>query len=218
MTGIRRHRAPDRPAARALAALGSRLGIGALLIAAIAVGSLIKSVTPDTDTRERPFIRTGAPGEATDARTFEVRVLEVRGAKKIVRLGRERETGGVWVLVKVQAVARHEPTTIGYAAVRDARGRLFHATERIAQPLLGGRTLQPGVPVEGEIVFEVPADAAVSLSIRLAWTPLDQRMDAMAEIGLDIDAASVAAWQAATEAARITDAKLAIGPDGQVTG
>ena len=211
MTEVRRHRAPRGPVGQALAGLGSRLGIGALLIAAIAVGGLVKSATPDADTRERPFVRTGRLGETVDARTFEVRVLDVRGAKEIVRSGRTRTTGGVWVLVKVQAVARGEPTTIGYAALRDGRGRLFHATERITQPLARSRTLQPGIPVEGEIVFEVPVEAATDLSIRLAWTSIDQRMEAMAEVPLDIDAAMVAAWRAQAGPVTVADATVVTG-------
>lgn len=189
MNDVRSHRAP----ATGLAAFGLRLGVGALVVAAIAIGGTINSSTPDVDARERPFIQTARQGDAVDVRTFDVQVLEVRGAKKISRSGKVRDSVGVWVLVKVRAEARREPVLLGYAALRDERGRTFYATQRISQPLAGGRTLQPGLPVEGEIAFEVPADVT-ALSIRLAKSPLDQRMDAMAEIALGADRATVEGW------------------------
>lgn len=203
MNDVRSHRAPPGT----LAAFGSRLGVGALVIAAIALGGVVKSYTPDADTRERPFIRAGALGGAVDARTFDVQVLEVRGAKKISRSGKVRETKGVWVLVKVRVVAHDEPSVIGYAALRDGRGRVFVATDRIGQPLAGGRTLQPGLPVEAEIAFEVPADVT-DLSVRLSWASLDRRMDAMAEIPLRVDRATVDTWRGQPTPTVVADEKV----------
>lgn len=200
---VRTHRAPAGP----LAAFGSRLGVGGLVIAAIALGGLINSYAPDMDARERPFVRAGAQGETVDVRTFDVKVLGVRGAKEISESRKIRKTTGVWVLVKVRAVAREEPTIIGQAALVDGRGREFAATGRISQPLVGGRSLQPGLPVEGEIIFEVPTDAA-DLSIRLASRPLDVRMDAMAEIPLGVDRPTVDGWRSDAEPAVVADEKV----------
>lgn len=211
MNDVRRHRAPRGPVHEALAALGTRLGVGAVLLAAVAVGGVVQAAAPDADTRERPFLRTGSIGEPVDGRTFEVRVLGTRGAKEVSRSGKTRATGGVWVLVRVRVVARAEPTVLSYAAVRDARGRVFVATERISQPLAGGRALQPGIPVEGEIVFEVPQDAAAGLSVRLATTSIDHRLDAMTEIGLGIDSATASAWLAEAEPAVLADEEVASG-------
>jgi hypothetical protein len=115
------------------------------------------------------------------------------------------DTSGVWVLVRVRLVARNEPILVGYAAVRDADGRTYLASNRIELKLvMGGRDLQPGVPVEGEIAFEVPRGAAPSLSLRLARPPLDQRMDAIAEVPLGISGAMVNKWLAQAEAAKVT--------------
>lgn len=205
MNDVASHRAPPGP----LAAFGARLGVGALVIAAIAVGGLVKSCTPDTDTSERPFTRAGARGDTVDARTFEVRVLDVRGATKISRYGKVRDSKGVWVLVKVRVVAHDEPTTIGYAALRDERDRVFVATDRISQPLAGTRPLQPGLPVEADIAFEVAADVR-ALSVRLAWSPLDRRMDAMAEIPLKVDRGTVEAWLGESKPAAVTDEQVVL--------
>lgn len=213
MTGtpaeVRSHRAPRGPAAANAARLGSGLGVAALVIAATAIGGLIRSYTPDVDTKERPFTVAGVQGGQLSTRTFDVEVLDVRGAKKISRSGRVRESVGLWILVKVRLQARTEPATIGYGALRDGRDRTFRATERIDQPLLQSRQLQPGIPIEGEIAFEVPEDAAAHLTMRLAAPILDQRMDAMAEIPLRIDEAAVGRWRAEAKPLVISDERLA---------
>jgi hypothetical protein len=131
------------------ARLGSWAVSGVLLIATVAAGRAVITFTSDIDAHMRPFVRTGAMGETVDARTFSVRVLSLRGAARVERrnqyydTSRGEETGqdssGVWVLVRVRVVAHDETTTIGYAAVRDIRGRTYLSTERISQPLIGGR-------------------------------------------------------------------------------
>ena len=165
----------------------ARLGAGALVIAALSAGVAITARAPDTETRERPFARRGTVGQRMSARTFDVTVLGARGAARIERAGRVRDTGGVFVVVRVRAVAGRKPTTIDHAAVRDGRGRTYLATPRITQPLAaGGHVLQPGIAVEGEIAFEVPRDAASSLTVLLADSS-DTRMDAVVEVAVPID-------------------------------
>lgn len=184
--------------------LPARLGVGALVLAALAVGGLISSRTPDVDHRERPFVTTGTIGRPVDARAFSVIVLGVRGATKVARSGVWHDTGGVWVLVRVRLVARDEPASVGYAAVHDSKDRTYLATNRITQPLQG-RSLQPGIPVEGEFAFEVPSKVAPTLAIRLAGPSLDQRMDAMAEVPLRITKSMVDEWQRDTEITKLTE-------------
>jgi hypothetical protein len=183
----------------------TRFGAGVLILAALAVGTVIQSGTPDTDTTERPFSRAGAVGKPVDAKTFDATVLSVRGGTKIKRDGglssrrREHETGGVWVLVRVRLVAREEAILVGWAAVVDGRGRTYHLTNRIDQPLVGsGRMLQPGIPVTGEVAFEVPRDAATNLTIQITDRALDVRMSAMVEVPLPAGKATVDGWLANT--------------------
>jgi hypothetical protein len=179
---------------------------GVLIIATVAAGRAVITFTSDIDAHMRPFVRTGAMGETVDARTFSVRVMSLRGAARVERRNQYYDTsrgeetgqdsGGVWVLVRVRVVAHDETTTIGFAAVRDARGRTYLPTERISQPLIGGRPLQPGIAVEGELVFEVPRDAAVGLAVRVGEPYLDERMSALAEVPLPITRTNVEAWLA----------------------
>lgn len=187
--------------------LPARLGVGVLVLGALAVGGLVNSRAPDTDHRERPFVTTGVVGKAVDARAFDVTVLSVRGTMKLAQSGKWHDTGGVWVLVRVRLAARDEPATVGYAAVRDAADRTYLATVRITQPLVA-RPLQPGIPVEGEIAFEVPPKVGPTLAIRLAAPLLDQRMDAVAEIPLKIKSSMVDQWLKETDVTTLDDAEV----------
>jgi hypothetical protein len=206
--GTGRHRAPHGDAVQRLTDLSARGGIAALIIAAIAIGGVVNSYTPDTDARERPFARTGAVGERVDVRSFDATVLDVRGGTKLTRSDKIYETGGVWVVVRVRLVARDKAMLLGRAFVDDGRGHQYRLSDRIIQPL-SIRTLQPGIPAEGEIFFEVPKDAATRLTIQLSPRPFDQRMDARAEVPLDIDQAKVDSWLAASKPIEVEDAKVA---------
>ncbi|WP_213450899.1 DUF4352 domain-containing protein [Rhizomonospora bruguierae] len=181
--------------------LRSRFGAGLLIVAALAVGTLIRSGTPDVDTAERPFSRAGVIGRPVDARTFDATVLAVRGAAKIHRDGgltgrQEHDTDGVWILLKVRLEAHDHTIQVGWAGLKDGKGRTFHSTERITQPLIGGRSLQPGIPLTGEVVFEVPKDAATNVTLQLTERPIDRRMAAMVEVPLPISPSAVDGWLA----------------------
>jgi hypothetical protein len=182
------------------------------VLAALAIGGPLAALRPTSDVRERPFVQQGGFGELTSARTFEATVVSVRGAAKISQRGRVYDTAGVWVLVRVRLIATAEAATVNYAVLRDERERSHRQTTRLEQPLTGSsRTLQPGIPVEGEIVFEVPRDTATRLWLRLAQPILDRRMDAMAEVALlPVPQSTVDQWSADSAPATLTPAK--VGP------
>ncbi|GIH13809.1 hypothetical protein Raf01_19810 [Rugosimonospora africana] len=189
-----------------------RLGAAAAVIVALAVGEVITDHVPDTDTQQKPFIHTGSIGKPVDVRTFDASVLSVRGAAVIedpdpnIAASPTHDTSGVWVLVRIRLVAANEPVAVTYAAVQDAEGRTYLASTRFHQPFVdGGRMLQPGVPVAGEVAFEVPVAVVPQLSIRLASPGLfdDFRMDAMADIPLGISTGTAQQWKATTTAATV---------------
>lgn len=206
---VRSHRAPPGPIQR----VSTRASVGTMLIAALAIGGLIASWRPlgggGTDDRERPFVRAGQAGDTVSARVFDAKVVGVRGAGKVRLRGAAIDTGGVWILVRTRITATDEETTVGYAALRDARDRVFLASSRIEQEMTGGRTFQPGIPVEGEFVFEVPRDAATNLTLLLAKASIDRRMDAMAEIELSTyDSPTIDQWAASAEPITLEEPKV----------
>ncbi|HZN74736.1 MAG TPA: DUF4352 domain-containing protein [Micromonosporaceae bacterium] len=192
----------------------SRFATGVLLLGALAIGGVVTAVTPDTDVHARPFAHRGTVGEPVDGRTFEATVVGFRGAARfatdeIAAPDKEHDTDGIWLIVTLRVVAKDKTTTIGYGAVRDARGRTYLASTRIDQPLVGsGRDLQPGIPVEGDVVFEVPRDAVTSLDLLLADPSLDLRLDALVEVPLPIDATMVDQWLRIPSPGKVSDPKV----------
>ena len=137
--------------------------------------------------------------------TFDASVLSVRGAAVLndpepdIATSPTHDTSGVWVIVRIRVVAVDKPVEVTYAAVRDAEGRIYLATTRFEQPFVDGeRTLQPGVPVTGEVAFEVPVAVVPQLSLRLAAPGIthDLRMTAMADVPLHISAGTARQWKA----------------------
>jgi hypothetical protein len=80
----------------------------------------------------------------------------------------ERTTSGVWVIVKVDAVAVRQPAMIGAFALQTRDGKRYQHTERLRLPAkvgLLGRELQPEMPVPALLVFEVPENQISHLTL-----------------------------------------------------
>ncbi|WP_129649406.1 DUF4352 domain-containing protein [Peristeroidobacter agariperforans] len=119
-----------------------------------------------------PFVTRGDAGEWVHTRTFGVRVDKSYLSRTLrqTSFGRseERTTSGVWVIVKVDALAVHEPSMIGAFALQTEDGRRYQHTERVRLSRkvgLLGRELQPEMPVAALLVFEVPEDVVANLML-----------------------------------------------------
>jgi hypothetical protein len=182
-----------------------RIGFGvvavALLLGTVNLATLLKNYSDDVDAENRPFPINAAVNQTARARTFVATAQGERGGA-VIQDSNNHPTSGVWLIVKVRVEATNVPTIIGYAAIRDTRGRVFRATDRLEHQVAGtmGRQLQPGLPVVGEIAFELPRDAATAPTLLLADNSIDQEMDAMLEITLDANSsATVDGWAADTK-------------------
>lgn len=163
-----------------------RTGSALLILATLGVGNLVMAYTPDVNTRERPFLRSGEPGNEIDVRRFTVTVLATEVAAVIKAAGWEHDTQGKWIVLRVRLEAVGEPLAVRYAALWDDQGRSYEASDRLQQRLVdGSRRLQPGIPVEGDVAFEVPA-GATGLTARFTSSDISQRMDAMSAISLPL--------------------------------
>ena len=170
----------------------------ALICVAVAIGGGLQWLDDHDEFEHRPYPVAGAMGRPARARTFDLTVLAERGASKIESDHRPHDTGGVWVLVLVRVAGRDRPVKVQYAAVRDGAGNLYRASDRVAQPILDGRVVQPGVPVEGEIAFEVPAAAAQRLTLLVDQDSIEHRMGTELSIALPRNTAqTVRDWQSA---------------------
>jgi hypothetical protein len=172
-----------------------RLGTASLVVLAVGVGGAAQAYKPDPIEQQGPFIRTGHLGDRVDARTFDARLLGVRGGALIKSRGLDHDTSGVWIVVKVRLTSHGEPVQLGQVSIRDGDGRTFRASARIDNnpPL---RQLQPGLTVDCEIAFEVPKDVPLPVAARLTTALIDVRMDGMAQLELDVTAAQLQQWAA----------------------
>jgi hypothetical protein len=204
LPGTNPHAVDYRGRHRGLAASGrNRLTAAILLLAALALGTTAIQLTPDFEDRVRPFVRTGKVGEAVDVREFSVTVLGIRGGTRLKNASTLSETiyqtDGVWLLVKVRVRAFKGSTNFRGAALASADGRVYDASMRPSTTSnVQGRTLQPGIPVEGEIVFEVPKDVARDVTLQIA-IEVGARLDAQAEVRMKTDASTVRSWTESTQ-------------------
>jgi hypothetical protein len=147
---------------------------GMLLLAVCAI-IFMSRTTPGYVDFTGPFITRGESGEWVNARTFGLRVEKPYVVRKIRhnRFGKveDRTTSGVWVIVRVDAVAMREPSMINSLALITESGKRYQHTERIRLPSkvgLLGRVLQPEMPVPALLVFEVPEDQIAHLELAAA--------------------------------------------------
>jgi hypothetical protein len=142
------------------------------LLVAVCVIVFMSRTTPRWVDLTAPFVSRGESGEWVNTRTFGLRVDKpylVRTLRQ-QRFGRveERTTSGVWVIVKVDAVAIREPGMIGAFALETRDGKRYQHTERVrlaSQIGLLGRELQPEMPVPALLVFEVPENRIEALTL-----------------------------------------------------
>ena len=180
-----------------------------VLLGTVSLGIRLKTYADDVDAAQRPFAVQADPGEPAYGRTFVATALEVRGAGAIRDSGVDHTTNGVWLIVKVRLAALDEPVGVGYVALRDAAGRVYLASNRIDQPLVRYRTLQPNLPVVGEFAFEVPRDVAGSPTVLLAES-VELRMDTMLELRLEpLSPETVKKWADDPQPARLMATELA---------
>jgi hypothetical protein len=164
-----------------------------LIAATVLAGRLIAITTPIGDDHRRPFITQGQMNEPVVEHDVEVTVLSVRGGRAYGDFSGFRSTQGLFLLVRARVEALQVPSALRYADLLDDAG---HAYATISHgDALYDFALLPGIPVEGELLFEVPADKATQLRLRLSshrgyWG----EYQVMVEMPLQIDADKVNDW------------------------
>lgn len=141
----------------------SRTATAAVVLITIAAGAISSNATdwwPPTG----PFVTGSAVGERVDVSPVSVVVHGARAGTVLTDFSADDglTTDGVWVAVDLTAEALTEPSRVSEFALRDARGRSYRQTNRIANDM-SGRAFEPGISERGEVVFELPWDALGAL-------------------------------------------------------
>jgi hypothetical protein len=182
----------------------------AMIAGTVVLGRLILNTTPIGDDFDRPFIHNGQMREPVDAHDFVVTVESIRGGRGLAQIFNTATTDGVFLLVKIRVSAYDEATTVGYQALVDGSGNTYEADER--DYAFRGHTLQPRIPVEAELAFELPTAAVTNhLMLLLSSYPSGHNAhQVMAQIALDITDAQLASWTHQAEPLKPMDPEVTI--------
>jgi hypothetical protein len=165
----------------------ARIGMGAAILAALAVGRTIDVTLPGTD--DRPFVHTAGVGDRVHLAYADVTVDAVRTAKSLDTGQGTVGTPGRWLVVDVTVVAWGRPLSQPGVSLQDASGRSFVSDPRSGYSPLYTRT---GVPARVRIPFEVPEDALQGSTLVFSRSARDDRRDDVARIDLGIGPGDVA--------------------------
>jgi hypothetical protein len=173
--------------------LAARVGAVALILATITAARAIDATTPIGQDHARPWIHPGQMNETVIGNDLAVRVLGVRGARAYSSGGRMVTTDGLFLLVRVRVQAiGPDPASVAYAALVDAEETAYAAT---GFGTLFGYRVHPGITVDGELLFELPATRVDQLRLRLSSYPDHRpRFQVMIEVPLQIDADEIRLW------------------------
>nr|WP_255430285.1 DUF4352 domain-containing protein [Streptomonospora sp. PA3] len=138
-------------------------------------------------------------GEPVDARQFTITAEKVRVAEAVSDedgLGTSGpiEANGVWVVATVEITATRAPLLNTDAELVMSDGYVYSTTGWLSNGLAGGfgATLDPGIPVTGMLVFEVPEDRLKDPTLQVnARESLDDRLSARADIDLGLSGAEL---------------------------
>ena len=176
---------------------GRRVGAALVILATLALGHEITSRTPERTVTAGYFLRSGGVGDRVESLDIAATVVSVRGGSAVHYRDEELHTNGVWIVTRVRLETLTEPNLLLHFAIDDRRGRTYVVTGRIFQPMTG-YTLQPGIPVEADLVFELARDAVPGARLRLHPDLVgDTRYQSMIDIDLGLDEALLREFLAA---------------------
>lgn len=154
-----------------------------LAVVVVAGGLLVEHVESQT-VSVRPFVSVGQPGDVVPVGPGAVIVHGARSADGLDDgWGELLTTSGTWVAVDLSVVGRDGEADLAEVFLEDAQGRQFAASDRVSLNSLG--VAQPGSPVRGELLFEVPRDAVGEMTL-VAQELLSQTLSGIARVPVQV--------------------------------
>jgi hypothetical protein len=144
--------------------------------------------TPASELIEAPFGATGAEGDRIVSEYIVAKVHDVQLADE-VQLGEWRgTTSGVWLVVDATLEARLERTGVHVEVL--VGGVTYRSSDRADSDTVDGRVIDPGFPIRGVILVELPDDVrdhagAASAIVRIADS-FDSRLASVVEVLADL--------------------------------
>lgn len=144
------------------------------ILAAAALLAALQASTPPYAILTGPILTTGQQNETVSSTTFSVKINRVVQAHKIAyqQFGRayDLQSSGVWVIVSVELWGFQKTMPVRAATLIGATGRLYRQSRRAGEApnLLSTKTVQPGLPTTGILVFELPEDETRGMKLVLS--------------------------------------------------
>ncbi|NUR82519.1 MAG: hypothetical protein HOY71_00370 [Nonomuraea sp.] len=168
------------------------LAVAAVLLVAIGAA---QRLIPDPDTTYAPMAAKGAIGQEVRSLPYSVRVERARTGRELLLkkpfldTAEKKTTKGVWVVVDLTATAAKEEVRLGEVELRATDGTRYAATDRFQG--FDQAELQAGIPANGQIAFELPADAVSGAELWITnphYQSIHRRDDALGS-AVEIDLA-----------------------------
>ena len=143
----------------------------------------VVQLTPDDEPMQAPFVTAVDEREVGVGRAFEATVTGARLGDRAVAGGWSAE--GTWLVVDLEAQARFEKegAVLGWVGLT-IDGVTYRASERPTSML--GAGLAAGLPKEGSVAFELPADLADAVgTVQIALNG-ETRLDSVVEWTVDL--------------------------------
>ena len=173
----------------------STLGVGALLVAGLALTQSLDALLPSATGEDfgtgaqRPFVREGAPGTPISLRAGDLTVSSVEGATTVEeQLRQPVTTEAVFLVIRFTWTPRTQSSSITKVALADTHDRTFTVTsigsgrDGVSCPIA-----QPGVTADCTAVVELPRDALPGAVLTLATNAIDEGLDDVAQVTVDVD-------------------------------
>ncbi len=166
-----------------------RIASLALMSAAAVLLFFMQRTTPRYLDLTGPIPVYGTMHGAVTTRLFDINVDRVVFARQLSfdRFGRTeiRTTSGLWAVVTVSLAARTASTRVGEASWVGPTGLRYQHTDRLSlAPGLPPHAIDPGLPRQGQFVFEIRPDQAVGARL-LVSTGFSPRLDSEARVALN---------------------------------
>jgi hypothetical protein len=166
----------------------SRVGGILLGVALVAAAYGVSATIPSSELVEAPFGVRGALGERIVSQHLIGTVHDVSFADEVELDLWEGTTNGVWLVADATLAATLERELVDVELfVGDVR---FESSSRADSSTVDGSVLDPGFPLTGPMLIELPADVADRPGARSAVlrisTGSDPRLDSVIELVIDL--------------------------------
>jgi hypothetical protein len=180
-----------------------------LILATVVVARLIAVTTPIPADHRRPWIHSGQMNEAVHESEVDMTVHSVRGGRSYTgSFDATRTTDGLFLLVRATVVAPETKTALRYAELFDDAGNAYSAID--TRGTLLNYELLPGIPVDGELLFEVPPAVVTQLRVRVSTASgYSGQYQVMVEVPLEIDTDAANDWYHDTTEMTLTEPEVA---------